>query len=228
MMGIFSRFADIINSNISSLLDKAEDPEKMVRLIIQEMEDTLVEVRSTSAKVLAEKKELLRRVMNVQEQVEDWQSKAELALSKDREDLAKAALIEKQKASELAATLTQELVVVEEQIARLKEEVNLLQEKLLDAKARQKTIIMRKRTASSRLEVKKQLDSSKIDNAMSKFEQYERRVEGLESQVDAYDLGNSKSLKDEFAALEAEDSVSVELAALKAKMNAKKAKVKTK
>lgn len=129
----------------------------------------------------------------MQEQVEDWQSKAELALSKDREDLAKAALIEKQKACELAATLTQELVMVEEQITRLKEEVNLLQEKLLDAKARQKTIIMRKRTASSRLEVKKQLDSSKIDNAMSKFEQYERRVEGLESQVDAYDLGNSKA-----------------------------------
>lgn len=227
-MGIFSRFADIINSNISSLLDKAEDPEKMVRLIIQEMEDTLVEVRSTSAKVLAEKKELLRRIVKVQEQVQDWQSKAELALSKDREDLAKAALIEKQKATELATTLTQELVVVEEQIARLKEEVNLLQEKLADAKARQKTIIMRKQTASSRLEVKKQLDSSKIDNAMSKFEQYERRVEGLESQVDAYDLGNQKSLNDEFAALEAEDSVSAELEALKAKLNADKAKAKTK
>ncbi|GGI79252.1 phage shock protein PspA [Shewanella hanedai] len=227
-MGIFSRFADIINSNISSLLDKAEDPEKMVRLIIQEMEDTLVEVRSTSAKVLAEKKELLRRIAKVQEQVEDWQNKAELALSKDREDLAKAALIEKQKATELATTLTQELVVVEEQITRLKEEVNLLQEKLADAKARQKTIIMRKQTASSRLEVKKQLDSSKIDNAMSKFEQYERRVEGLESQVDAYDLGNQKSLSDEFAALEAEDSVSAELEALKSKLNAEKAKAKAK
>ncbi|MEC4728365.1 phage shock protein PspA [Shewanella sp. D64] len=227
-MGIFSRFADIINSNISSLLDKAEDPEKMVRLIIQEMEDTLVEVRSTSAKVLAEKKELLRRIVKVQEQVQDWQSKAELALSKDREDLAKAALIEKQKATELATTLSQELVVVEEQIARLKEEVNLLQDKLADAKARQKTIIMRKQTASSRLEVKKQLDSSKIDNAMSKFEQYERRVEGLESQVDAYDLGNQKTLKDEFAALEAEDSISAELEALKAKLNADKAKAKTK
>lgn len=227
-MGIFSRFADIINSNISALLDKAEDPEKMVRLIIQEMEDTLVEVRSTSAKVLAEKKELLRRISKVQAQVQDWQDKAELALSKDREDLAKAALTEKQKASELVATLEQELVMVEEQIARLKEEVNLLQEKLADAKVRQKTIIMRKQTASSRLDVKRQLDSSKIDNAMNKFEQYERRVEGLESQVEAYDLGNKKSLSDEFAALEAEDSVTAELEALKAKVKGNKTKTKSK
>ncbi|WP_028768235.1 MULTISPECIES: phage shock protein PspA [Shewanella] len=225
-MGIFSRFADIINSNISALLDKAEDPEKMVRLIIQEMEDTLVEVRSTSAKVLAEKKEIIRRIAKVQEQVLDWESKAELALSKDREDLAKAALVEKQKANDLAQTLAAELVVVEEHILRLKEEVNLLQEKLADAKARQKTIIMRKQTASSRLEVKKQLDSSKIDNAMSKFEQYERRVENLESQVDSYDLGNKKSLNDEFAALEAEDSVNAELEALKAKMKESKTKAK--
>ncbi|WP_299806585.1 phage shock protein PspA [uncultured Shewanella sp.] len=225
-MGIFSRFADIINSNISALLDKAEDPEKMVRLIIQEMEDTLVEVRSTSAKVLAEKKEIIRRIAKVQEQVQDWESKAELALSKDREDLAKAALVEKQKANDLAETLAAELVVVEEHILRLKDEVNLLQEKLADAKARQKTIIMRKQTASSRLEVKKQLDSSKIDNAMSKFEQYERRVESLESQVDSYDLGNKKTLNDEFAALEAEDSVNAELEALKAKMKGSKTKAK--
>jgi phage shock protein A len=223
IMGIFSRFADIINSNISALLDKAEDPEKMVRLIIQEMEDTLVEVRSTSAKVLAEKKELLRRIARVQEQVQDWQDKAELALSKDREDLAKAALVEKQKASSLVDAQHQELVVVEEHIGRLKEEIVQLQEKLLDAKARQKTIIMRKQTANSRLEVKKQLDSSKIDNAMLKFEQYERRVEGLEAQVESYELGGKHSLANEFAALEAEDSVNAELAALKAKMKSKSA-----
>ncbi|GAA0791794.1 MULTISPECIES: phage shock protein PspA [Pseudomonadati] len=220
-MGIFSRFADIVNSNISAILDKAEDPEKMVRLIIQEMEDTVVEVRSTSAKVLAEKKELLRRIGRVQEQVHDWEEKAELAISKDREDLAKAALVEKQKTATLLATLEAELKVVEEHIARLKDEVSQLQEKLTDARARQKTIIMRKQTATSRLEVKKQLDSSKIDDAMMKFEQYERRVEGLEAQVDAYDLGKKSSLDDEFAALAAEDSVNDELAALKAKVKAK-------
>jgi len=220
-MGIFSRFADIVNSNISAILDKAEDPEKMVRLIIQEMEDTVVEVRSTSAKVLAEKKELLRRIGRVQEQVHDWEEKAELAISKDREDLAKAALVEKQKTATLLATLEAELKVVEEHIARLKDEVSQLQEKLTDARARQKTIIMRKQTATSRLEVKKQLDSSKIDDAMMKFEQYERRVEGLEAQVDAYDLGKKSTLDDEFAALAAEDSVNDELAALKAKVKAK-------
>ncbi|MCL1036689.1 phage shock protein PspA [Shewanella submarina] len=226
-MGIFSRFADIINSNISALLDKAEDPEKMVRLIIQEMEDTLVEVRSTSAKVLAEKKDLLRRIERMEGQVQDWQDKAELALTKDREDLAKAALVEKQNAAQTVDTLKKELEVVEEQITRLKEEVTLLQEKLADAKARQKTIIMRKQTASSRLEVKKRLDSTKIDDAMLKFEQYERRVEGLEAQVESYELGKKGTkgnLADEFAALEAEDSVNDELAALKAKVDAKKKK----
>lgn len=221
-MGIFSRFADIVNSNISALLDKAEDPEKMVRLIIQEMEDTLVEVRSTSAKVLAEKKEILHRVSRAEAQVQDWQDKAELALSKDREDLARAALAERRKADELSSRLRDELLIIEEQIQKLKEEITLLQEKLADAKVRQKSMIMRKQTASSRLEVKRQLDSGKMDQAMNKFEQYERRIEGLESQVDAYELGNKPSLNDEFAALEAEDSVAAELEALKKKVQAKK------
>ncbi|SDK30557.1 phage shock protein A (PspA) family protein [Ferrimonas sediminum] len=220
-MGIFSRFADIVNSNISALLDKAEDPEKMVRLIIQEMEDTLVEVRSTSAKVLAEKKEAMRRIERAEAQVEDWQSKAELALGKDREDLAKAALIEKQKCAELVETLKRELVYVEEQIDRLKEEINLLQEKLNDARARQKTIIMRKQTASSRLDVKRQLDTGKIDDAMMKFEQYERRVETLEAEVEAHELAQPRSLEDEFAALAAEEKISDELEQMKKKLKKK-------
>lgn len=216
-MGIFSRFTDIVNSNINALLDKAEDPEKMVRLIIQEMEDTLVEVRSASAKTLANKKEIVNQIAKYESDASDWEAKAELALSKDREDLARAALQEKKKSAEAAEALSKELAIVDEQISKLQDEIGQLQEKLADAKSRQKAIIMRQKTASSRLEVKKTLDSSKVDNAMGRFEQYERKIDDLESQVEAYDLGK-KTLQDEFAELEASDKVEDELAALKAKV----------
>jgi len=216
-MGIFSRFTDIVNSNINALLDKAEDPEKMVRLIIQEMEDTLVEVRSASAKTLANKKEIVNQISKYESDASDWEAKAELALSKDRDDLARAALQEKKKSAEAAEVLSKELAIVEEQISKLQDEIGQLQEKLADAKSRQKTIIMRQKTASSRLEVKKTLDSTKVDNAMGRFEQYERKIDDLESQVEAYDLGK-KTLQDEFAELEASDKVEDELAALKAKV----------
>ncbi len=216
-MGIFSRFTDIVNSNINSLLDKSEDPEKMVRLIIQEMEDTLVEVRSASAKTLANKKEIVNQIAKYESDASDWEAKAELALSKDREDLARAALQEKKKSAEAAEALSKELAIVDEQISKLQDEIGQLQEKLADAKSRQKAIIMRQKTASSRLEVKKTLDSTKVDNAMGRFEQYERKIDDLESQVEAYDLGK-KTLQDEFAELEASDKVEDELAALKAKV----------
>ncbi len=216
-MGIFSRFADIVNSNINSLLDKAEDPEKMVRLIIQEMEDTLVEVRSTSARTIAEKKELARRVEKLNEQVAMWQEKAELALSKDREDLARAALVEKKKSSEAATAVETELAHVEQHIEKLQNEVAALQDKLADAKARQKAIVLRQRSAESRLDVKKALNTSKVDDALSRFERYENKIDGLESQVESYDLG-TKSLSDEIADLQQEDKVDDELAALKEKM----------
>ena len=219
-MGIFSRFSDIVNSNINALLDKAEDPEKMVRLIIQEMEDTLVEVRSSSAKTIAEKKELQRVVTRLQEETADWQAKAELALSKERDDLARAALIERQKAAEQAETVAADIANLDEHISKLQDEVAQLQEKLADAKARQKSMLMRQKTVASRLEVKKTLDSNRINDAMYKFERYEQKIDTLEAQVEAYDLGK-KTLKDEFAELAAQDKIDTELAALKAKVNQK-------
>lgn len=217
IMGIFSRFADIVNSNITSLLDKAEDPKKMVRLIIQEMEDTLVEVRSNSASLIAQKKELQRRITRASNQEAEWQSKAELALSKEREDLARAALIEKQKSGELAANLSNDMVQIDEQLELLKSEVTQLQTKLDEARARKKSMVIRSETASTRLQVKKQLDSAKVQDSIEKFETYERRVEDLESQVEAQDIAG-RSLQDEFAELEAQDAINDELEALKAKM----------
>jgi phage shock protein A len=219
-MGIFSRFTDIVNSNINSILDKAEDPEKMVRLIIQEMEDTLVEVRSASAKTLASKKDISSQINKMQNEAQDWKSKAELAISKDREDLARAALQEKKKCDEHVSALSSELKGVDEQIIKLQSEVGQLQDKLADAKTRQKAIILRQKTVSSRLEVKKTLDSGKVDAAMGRFEQYERKIDDLESQVDAYDLGK-KTLADEFAELEADDEIDDELAAMKKSMQSK-------
>ncbi|OKY25357.1 MULTISPECIES: phage shock protein PspA [Thalassotalea] len=220
-MGVFSRFTDIINSNINSLLDKAEDPEKMVRLIIQEMEDTLVEVRSTSAKTLADKKELARQAEKFENDAEQWQEKAELALSKSREDLARAALVEKKKCSENSQALRDELSHVDEHIAKLQDEISQLQEKLADAKARQKAIIMREKTANSRLKVKRNIDSDKVNDALNRFDSYERKIDDIEAQVEAYDLG-SKSLADEIAELENDENIDDELAQLKAKMKPEK------
>jgi phage shock protein A len=216
-MGIFSRFTDIINSNINSILDKAEDPEKMVRLIIQEMEETLVEVRTQSAKLIADKKELSRRVERLHLEAEDWESKAEVALSKGREDLARAALKEKSSAEEATMALETNLEVIDINLDKLSGDIGLLQQKLGDAKTRQKALIVRSRTAQSRMGVKRQLHDVDIDEAMSRFDRYERKIDDLEGEVEAYDLGQ-QTLSDEIGELENDERIDEALARLKAKM----------
>ena len=216
-MGIFSRFTDIVNSNINSILDKAEEPEKLVRLMIQEMEDTLVEVRSTAARAIADRKEITRSLAALETEARDWQAKAELALDKEREDLAKSALGEKARATSAADGLRKQLNGLGEGLEKLNEDIVRLEEKLVDAKTRQQAILARQQTASRRLEVRKRLHSSRIDDAFIRFDQFERRIDDIESHVEAYDLGNKKGLKDEFADLESEDAVAKELRELKSR-----------
>ncbi|ALR15868.1 MULTISPECIES: phage shock protein PspA [Vibrio] len=219
-MGIFSRFADIVNSNISALLDKAEDPEKMIRLIIQEMEDTLVEVRTNSAKAIADKKELARKVEAIEDQINEWGKKASLALVKEREDLARAALIEKQKLEQLIKGLHTEQTLVEETIDKLTGEIGKLENKIAETRAKQQALAIRNQTATNRRDVQKHLHTSRTNEAMAKFEQYSRKVDELEAEADLYSsTGQSKSLEQEFAELQAQDEIEKELAKLKEQMS---------
>ena len=219
-MGIFTRFSDIVNSNINAILDKAEDPEKIVRLMIQEMEDTLVEVRSAAARSIADKKDLNRKLGSLERELADWDGKAELAMRKGREDLAKAALVEKSRVANAAEIVKQDYVAVDEGLSKLNEDIARLEAKLEDAKTRQKALLARHKTASSRLAVRKKIHDYKIDDAMIRFEQYTRRIDDVEGRVEAYDLGLPKDLSHEFASLEAEESVMQELDALKRRVAA--------
>ena len=221
-MGIFTRFSDIVNSNINAILDKAEDPEKIVRLMIQEMEDTLVEVRSAAARSIADKKDLNRKIGMFDREKEDWDDKAELAMRKGREDLAKAALVEKSRVASAVDVLKEDYVAVDEGLAKLNEDIARLEAKLEDAKVRQKALLARHKTANSRLAARKKIHDYKIDDAMLRFEAYTQRIDDVEGRVEAYDLGLPKDLNHEFASLEAEDSVKKELDALKARVAAER------
>jgi phage shock protein A len=218
-MGIFTRFSDIVNSNINSILDKAEDPEKIVRLMIQEMEDTLVEVRSAAARSIADKKDLNRKLERLESEQADWDAKAELALRKGREDLAKAALVEKSRAAAATDLIKSDYNAIDEGLGKLNVDISRLEEKLQDAKARQKSLLARHKTANSRLAARRKIHDYKIDDAMVRFEQYTRRIDDVEGRIEAYDLGLPKDLNHEFAGLAAEESVAQELDDLKKRVS---------
>jgi phage shock protein A len=218
-MGIFSRFSDIINSNINAILDKAEDPEKIIRLMIQEMEDTLVEVRSTAARAIADKKEITRKLDALEAEALDWEKKAELALDKGREDLAKGALAEKALSQKSADALRTQKVALTESLEKLNDDITSLEEKLADAKVRQQAILARHQTATKRLEVRKRLADYRIDDALMRFESFERRMDHLEGHVESYDLGTKRGggLAQEISDLEAEEAIERELEELKSR-----------
>jgi phage shock protein A len=217
-MGVFSRISDIVNSNINAILDRAQDPEKIIRLIIQEMEDTLVEVRSSAVKTIAEKKELERKIATLTRERDEWQAKAELALTKEREDLAKGALQIRARLAQDLAALEKHAAQIDEGLAKQSEDVVKLQQKLADAKAREAQVVARHQTATNRLKIRSTLYDERVNDAFTRFEQVERALDELEGRVDIYDLAKPKSVADEIAELEASHQVESELAELKAKM----------
>lgn len=216
-MSVFTRISDIINSNLNAMLDKAEDPEKMVRLIIQEMEEALVEVRSTSARAIADKKELQRRSQWLEGEAAEWQRKAEVAVGKGRDDLAKGALAERNKAQEAVNAVHEELHLLDSTLGKLNSDVGALQAKIKDAKARQNAILVRGQAAQARLGVRRQLSEHNIDDALQRFEMYERKMDDLEGQIESYDMGQ-KTLADEIEDLEHDEQLDSEVQAMKTRL----------
>ncbi|HMP56405.1 MAG TPA: phage shock protein PspA [Novosphingobium sp.] len=216
-MGIFSRTRDIIAANFNDLLDKADDPSKMIRMIILEMEETLVEVRASAARTMADQREMHRHVVKLDRLQEDWAEKAQLALSKDREDLARAALVERQKAGDMADQLRQEIAVLDDSLKAYEVDIDKLQTRLREARSRQTAIAARLESAENRVKLRTLLASERVDEAMARFDQLERRVDYAEGRADALSLaeGGKPSLADEIAALAGADKIDEELEAMK-------------
>ncbi|MPY87418.1 MAG: phage shock protein PspA [Luteitalea sp.] len=214
-MRVFSRLGDIINSNINAMLDKAEDPEKIVRLIIQEMEDTLVEVRSRAARAIADKKEVERKKAEFAARANEWESKAELAIAKGRDDLAKGAIAARRKAQEMVELFDKEFHAIDKSLDKANEDLEKLQAKLKEAKAKQRSLEIRHGAAFDSVRVSRHVHDGRIDEAMARYERYERRIDELEAEAESYVLGRPKSLEEEFRELAAEDEVNAEFEALK-------------
>jgi phage shock protein A len=219
-MSLFNRMSDIVNANMNAMLEKAEDPEKMIRLITQEMQDTLVEVRSATARHLADKKAVNQQIDSLHAKSADWESRANLAINRGRDDLAKAALAERRNCETAIAHLTAERATLDTSLSTLQDDTQKLEEKLQQARSRQQAVILRGETAKSRMQVKVQLHSPRHDDTLLKFEAYERRLDDMESQLEAWELGEnsqSQGLHNEINALAADTQLEAELAALKAK-----------
>jgi phage shock protein A len=216
LMGIFSRTRDIIAANFNELLDQADDPAKMIRMIILEMEETLVEVRASAARTIADQKEMHRHTVRLEKLQADWADKAQLALSKDREDLARAALLEKKKAADMADQLKQEITVLDDALRAYEQDIAKLQTRLREARSRQTQIAARLESAENRVKLRTLMTSERVDEALTRFDQLERRVDYAEGRADSLRIaGDKPSLADEIAALEGSDKVDEELEAMK-------------
>jgi len=224
LMGIFSRTRDITAAKFSDLLDKADDPEKMIRMIIFEMEETLVEVRASAARTIADQKEMHRHTVKLDRLQADWGEKAQLALSKDREDLARAALVEKKKAGDMAEQLKEEIKVLDDALRAYELDIEKLQTRLREARVRQGSIVARLESAENRVKLRTLLASERVDEAMARFDQLERRVDYAEGRADSLSLAESAkpTLADEINALAGQDKVDAELEEMKRALDAAK------
>ncbi|MCA9435807.1 MAG: phage shock protein PspA [Candidatus Omnitrophica bacterium] len=217
-MGIFTRVRDIISSNINAMLDKAEDPEKMVRLMIQEMEDTLVEIRASCAGAMATKKKIGRQLDESKEKADQWESKAKLAISKGREDLAREALHEKKRYTERVDSLEREMEQATGLIEQYQADIRQLEDKLNAARERQAVLVQRHIHAQHKTRAQNEIRKAETQEAMMRFDKFEQRIDRMEAKADLVNYGKRPTLDDEFAKLEDNEDIEKELEDLREQM----------
>jgi phage shock protein A len=227
-MSILNRFSDIVNSNVNSMLDQAEDPRKMVSFITREIEQTLVAIRTESTRFLAARKRLVHKRDQLLAESDQWQQRAELAIEKARDDLAKAALKEKHFYREAINHCEVEIRHIDGVVAKLSSDANQLTEKLKFTKARQKVLVLRGRSVKSRIKVRRQLHDTSCDDALNRFEAFERKIDDLEGEAESWELGarvhngsSDASLEGQLEALAADDKLDSELKKLKQRIQSK-------
>ena len=216
-MGIFTRFRDIISSNINAMLDKAEDPEKLIKLMIREMEDTLIELKASCAGVIAGRKKLQRRLNEVLLREEQWQARAGLAVDKGRDDMAREALAEKRRFAEMAESLTQEQVEHDDMVKNYQEDISLLEDKLHAAREKQRMLIQRHIHARKKRRAQEEIRRMDNFETIARFDDLESRIERMEAEADLVNFGKKPTIDEEFDKLIVDDDIEKELAALKSK-----------
>lgn len=214
-MGIFSRMSDIISSNINSMLDKAEDPEKLVKMMIREMEDTLVEVKASCAGAMATKKRVQRELNTANERAREWADKAQLAVDKEREDLAREALMEKKRYTEKIESLKKELEQCDALVNQYQSDIQKLEDKLSSARERQRVLVQRHIHAKGKKRAEEGIRKVDTSDAMVRFERFENRIERMEAEADLVNMGRKPNLEEEFSRLKTDDSIDKELQELK-------------
>jgi phage shock protein A len=214
-MGIFTRFRDIVGSNINSMLDRAEDPEKLIKMMIQEMEDTLIELKSACAGVIAARKKVERQLEAAEKRSEFWEAKAQLAVNKGRDDLAKEALLEKRRFVQSAESFANELIEHDSLLDQYKDDIRQLEEKLKSAREKERILVQRHIHAASKRRAQEEIRRIDSTDAIIKFEELERHIEHMEAEAELVNFGRKPSLEEEFERLDIDEQIERELQALK-------------
>ena len=214
-MGIFTRFRDIVASNINGMLDRAEDPEKLIKLMIQEMEDTLIELKSASAGVMAERKKVEARQEVVAGRVDFWAAKAELAVSRGRDDLAREALLEKRRFSEALGEISTAVAEHTALLDQYKTDIEQLEEKLKSAHEKQRILVQRHIHARRKMEAQEDIRHFDSIDTIARFEEFEKQVDRMEAEAGLVNPVRGADLETELEKLTINDEIETELEALK-------------